>query len=152
MRPLKFVQIRASEKPEDKNKAVSEFARKGDLEQVRRLLDSGADVNAKGPADSTLLMAAAAQGQLEMVKLLLEKGANPSAKDTNGKTAVAYADEKGFSEVKDFLQEKMSPATREPRRKEKKKVSTDQPEPGKHRLGAMSPGSNPTTQTNPQTP
>ncbi len=86
-----------------------------------------------------------------MVKLLLEKGANPSAKDANGKTAAAYADEKGFRGVKDLLQQKMAPANK-PIGKEEKKPSSDQPQQGKRRLGAVSPDAKPATQAGPPKP
>jgi len=134
-------------KPEDKNKALIESAEKGDLDQVRRLLGAGADVNGTGSAGSTVLMTASARGNLELVKLLIEKGADPQAKDSTGKTALVYADEKGFREVKDFLQEKITPKAQD---REGKAVSSDKIPQGKHRLGAMSPDTKPASGDNPK--
>jgi ankyrin repeat protein len=53
--------------------------KKGDLAQVKILLDNGADVNAKHGEGSTALMVAAQTGHLQIVKLLLEKGADMNA-------------------------------------------------------------------------
>lgn len=56
--------------------------RAGDLAQVRRLLDAGADVNTADRYGSTVLAAAAVNGQLEVVRLLLERGADPNIAET----------------------------------------------------------------------
>ena len=55
----------------------------GRLRQVRKLLNSGADVNARSPSGSggTLLHNAAFEGNLAMVKLLVGKGADVNALD-----------------------------------------------------------------------
>lgn len=60
--------------------ALLRAAASGDLDEVRRLLQTGADVNQ--PVDGigiTALMFAARRGDVEMVKLLLKAGANPNA-------------------------------------------------------------------------
>lgn len=60
--------------------ALLRAAGSGDLDEVRRLLQTGADVNK--PLDGigiTALMLAAHRGDVEMVKLLLKAGANPNA-------------------------------------------------------------------------
>ena len=60
--------------------ALLRAAASGDLDEARRLLQSGADVNQ--PLDGiglTALMFAAQRGDVEMVKLLLKAGANPNA-------------------------------------------------------------------------
>jgi ankyrin repeat protein len=48
-----------------------------DLEQVKRLVEAGADLTQMGDYDSTPLANAAALGRLEIVKYLLEIGAAP---------------------------------------------------------------------------
>lgn len=64
----------------------------GDLKQVRKLLDRGADVNTRGGCGGTVLMSASSIGHLAMVKLLLGKGADINAKDSNGgQTALMWA-------------------------------------------------------------
>ncbi len=57
-------------------------AREGNLEAVRRALDSGADVNTADRYGSTVLAAAAVNGRLEVVRLLLERGADPNIAET----------------------------------------------------------------------
>ena len=60
--------------------ALLRAAASGDLDEARRLLQSGADVNQ--PLDGiglTALMFAAQRGDVEMVKLFLKAGANPNA-------------------------------------------------------------------------
>jgi ankyrin repeat protein len=53
-------------------------ARSGKVEAAKRLLEAGADVNAKESfGGQTALMWAAAQSQPEMVKLLASKGRRP---------------------------------------------------------------------------
>ena len=51
-------------------------AGKGDLETMRRLLDSGVDVNCVSTSRHTPLTLAAREDRLEAVRLLLERGAN----------------------------------------------------------------------------
>jgi uncharacterized protein len=50
----------------------------GQLNSVRALLKSGADVNTKGEVGFSALMLAARQGNHEVVKTLLEAGADPN--------------------------------------------------------------------------
>jgi ankyrin repeat protein len=138
----------SSPEPADKNKALIDALNKGDMDSVRRLLDRGAAVNAKGPSDTTPLMVASMQGNLEAVKLLVGRGADPKAKDSNGKTALSYAGEKGFREIKDFLQPRTSPE--EKPRPQEKEVSGDQPPQGKQRVRAVSPETKASGQTKPK--
>ncbi|HEY0079637.1 MAG TPA: ankyrin repeat domain-containing protein [Pyrinomonadaceae bacterium] len=74
------------------NNQLWEAARKGDAEAVKRLLDAGADVNAKFRYGATALFKAADGGHLEVVKVLLERGADARVKDTfYGATALTWA-------------------------------------------------------------
>jgi len=54
----------------------------GNLAEVKRLLEEGSDVNAKGEYGMTPLMWAAGIGRIEMVKFLLSKGADVNARNT----------------------------------------------------------------------
>ena len=56
-------------------KEWQEATKQGDLEQVRLLLEKGADINAKDRYNQTALMNAAHAGQIELVRLLIERGA-----------------------------------------------------------------------------
>lgn len=66
----------------DPTEAILAAARKGDVAGVKKLLDQGADVNAKGRYDVTPLMTAALRGNVELVRLLLERGADTGIKDS----------------------------------------------------------------------
>jgi len=67
--------------------SLIEACKAGRLEEVKTLLNQGADPDAKYKEGWTVLMAAADQGYLEVVKILLEKGADPNAKD--GRTVLS---------------------------------------------------------------
>ena len=55
--------------------------RKGDIAQVKALLDKGASVNAKTRYNQTPLFFACDRGNLEIAKLLIDRGADVNAKD-----------------------------------------------------------------------
>jgi ankyrin repeat protein len=57
-------------------------ARRGDLTEVRRLLDAGVDVNTPFRYGATALFSACDRGYPEVVKLLLERGARTDIQDT----------------------------------------------------------------------
>jgi uncharacterized protein len=66
--------------PDDPRTALMRAAEAGRLEDVRKLLKAGANVNESLPGIGlTALMIAAGRGDLEMVKVLLAAGANPNA-------------------------------------------------------------------------
>ncbi len=71
----------------------------GDVEEVKRLLGDGADVNARDKSGGTPLMAASQSGNLEVVKLLLEKGADVDAKAG----ALDLAKEQGNKQLETLL-------------------------------------------------
>lgn len=66
-------------------------ARKGELADVKLLVECGAKVNAIGDIGNTPLHGAAAKGHAGVVKLLLENGADPNIKNEFGETAAAWA-------------------------------------------------------------
>ena len=55
--------------------------KRGELETVKQLLDSGLSVNIRDDEGDTPLFVAAENGFLEIVKLLLDKGTNPDISD-----------------------------------------------------------------------
>ncbi len=76
----------------------------GDVAEVVRLLQAGADVNARDEEGATLLMQAAYAGNLEMVRVLIKAGADVNAKDERGWSAISRAvynaeQKRGFAEV-----------------------------------------------------
>lgn len=57
-------------------------ARNGDLEEVKKLLKAGVDVNAAGPWGNTPLALASGAGEIDVVAFLLEKGADAAASES----------------------------------------------------------------------
>jgi ankyrin repeat protein len=86
---------------DDLGNPLCNAANRGDLRQVRALLDQGADPNVRDRYSETALMIAATlpiRGSLEgksdpaaLVKLLLERGANPNLPDDSGRSALILA-------------------------------------------------------------
>jgi ankyrin repeat protein len=74
--------------------------RSNDLNQVRPLLNNGANPNASGDR-MTALMYASQNGHLETAKLLIDKGADVNSKD--GMTALMYAAQNGHLEIAKLL-------------------------------------------------
>jgi ankyrin repeat protein len=62
-----------------------------DIGQFKKLLEQGADVNARGPNGRTILMDATDHFFLDFVRLLIEKGADVNAADSSGATAASLA-------------------------------------------------------------
>jgi ankyrin repeat protein len=70
----------------------------GDIEIAKRLLDAGADVNAKAEAAAPI-HGAVMGGSAEMVRLLLEHDADPSLPDYKGRGARELAEDMDRSEI-----------------------------------------------------
>ena len=90
----------------EKNMALVFAAMKGNLEEVKRLVTAGADVNAlvdHGIWGSRPLIDAASGGWLPLVRFLLESGADIDAADNSGRTALSYAAELDDRDVAEFL-------------------------------------------------
>lgn len=94
------------------SKTFDEFSsliKKEDLVEIRRLLDSGVDVNATNKHGWTPLMLAAGSGNLPILKLLLSKGADVRAVNNFGASALAYAALEGECKAIQLLLEAGSP-------------------------------------------
>jgi len=79
-------------------------ARKGDIAEVKSLLEKGASLEAKSRYGQTPLFFAARNGHEELVKFLLAKGANPNIKDTFYRSSlIASAADKGYTSVVKLL-------------------------------------------------
>ena len=63
----------------------------GDVERVRILLDSGADVNSLDDNGITALHRAAVEGKTETAALLLDRGADVNPRDNSGYTPLGRA-------------------------------------------------------------
>jgi ankyrin repeat protein len=85
---------------------LHDAAEKGDVAEVRRLLDEGADINAKEEQHGfTALVVAMDNGRSDVVKLLLEKGdgIDVSIKNKGGFDALHFAIMSGNTEVVAWL-------------------------------------------------
>jgi hypothetical protein len=71
----------------------------GNVENVRALLDGGADVNYANHKGVTALQKAALKGYAGIVKLLLERGADVNARQDSGTTALIISAAKGHADV-----------------------------------------------------
>src|SRR5579862_3407998 len=65
--------------------------RNGDHAQVRKLIETGMDVNSADKDGTTALMHSVIESDVEMMKLLIGKGANVNAANASGSTALMYA-------------------------------------------------------------
>ena len=74
-------------------------ARDGNMEEVKRLLKNGADVNRANKNGGTPIMYATLGGNLNIVKILIELGADPNAAAENGWTALMISAAKGYSAI-----------------------------------------------------
>jgi ankyrin repeat protein len=73
-------------------------------ETLRRLLEAGADPNARaGERSETPLHVAARRRRGSAVRILLDHGADIDAKTAGGKTAYAHSIRRGFTDVADIL-------------------------------------------------
>ena len=74
-------------------------AKRGDVEHMRALLDSGSDVNQRDRYHQTALMLAAQAGHLDVVRLLVERGADLDVAAKFSLTALMLAVIGGHVEV-----------------------------------------------------
>ncbi len=75
----------------------------GNLAEVERLIDAGADVNFQDELGKTALMCAALKGHTDICKLLLEHKAEVDMKDEYGQTALMWAEREIHTETANFL-------------------------------------------------
>lgn len=81
---------------------LHEAAFQGRVDEVRRLLEAGADPHARSFTGETPLHLAALAGRADVVRLLLDKGADPRADSSRG-TPLHRAAEGGAAEVLELL-------------------------------------------------
>jgi ankyrin repeat protein len=85
------------------DKALYEAAEAGDLQDIDKLLKSGASANAVLQGDGTPLLAAARKGQFAAVTLLLSRGADPNVPAPGDGTALTAAAAGGHGNIVSLL-------------------------------------------------
>jgi hypothetical protein len=74
-------------------------AERGDVVEVRALLDHGAHIEARDGQGRTALLAATHGNRVEAARLLIDKGADVNAKDSIKDTPFLYAGAEGRAEI-----------------------------------------------------
>ena len=81
---------------------LHEAAKTGELEEAKRLIQGGADLEALDVDGETPLTAAALAGQTAAVKLLVARGADIKGQNRGGFTALHAAAHKGYIQIVEF--------------------------------------------------
>ena len=68
-----------------------EAVEQNDFDEVKRLLDLGANPNTDDNDSTSVLMIACIEGYFEIAELLIDRGADVNAKDEDGNTALYFA-------------------------------------------------------------
>lgn len=74
-------------------------SRRGDLDQVQKLIEDGADVNYKEKFGLPALIWATKNGHARVIALLLENGADPNTFDSSGETALNIAESQDIIDI-----------------------------------------------------
>jgi ankyrin repeat protein len=85
------------------NKALQDAVTIGDIDKIRSILDSGADVNAKAKNGASSLHLALIGGHEAVAALLISKGADTHTKMSDGTTTLHFAILRNCKEIAKFL-------------------------------------------------
>jgi beta-lactamase regulating signal transducer with metallopeptidase domain len=86
-----------------RDRALLEAIDDGNIQDVRELLDEGANVNAVINDDGTPLIVAAREGQLQIVQLLLDRGADPNLAVAGDGAPIIMAAREGHARIVEVL-------------------------------------------------
>lgn len=88
----------------DIDAALLDAAERGDIDEVKHLINEGADVNAKDVYEKTPLHWAAEKGHKEIVEILLKKGADVNGVESfSGMTSLWLAAQNGHESLVEVL-------------------------------------------------
>jgi ankyrin repeat protein len=85
------------------NKALQDAVTAADIDKIRSIIDSGADVNAKANNGASLLHLALIGGHEAVAALLISKGADTHVKMSDGTTTLHFAVLRNCKEIAKFL-------------------------------------------------
>ena len=83
--------------------SLHDAVREGDTDLIEKLLENGADIEAKDQYGNTALTTAALYGRQSIVECLLDRGADIEAKDQYGRTALLLAAWQGHKSIVECL-------------------------------------------------
>jgi ankyrin repeat protein len=105
-----FIVLSSTAKAEvlDQNAALIQAVKDGNIADIEKALNAGADINAKDNLnDVTALMWATQDNNIEIIKFLIGKGADVNVKRSNdGVTALLLASQYGYTEEANLLIDK----------------------------------------------
>ena len=104
--PIEDIVTQIEKRPKerlDRLLIITAHDRDGEVDTVKRLIEAGADVDARDFGGLTALMLTVRNGHAEIVKILLEAGADLNAQDDDGETALLKAARGGQTEVVNIL-------------------------------------------------
>lgn len=85
------------------NADLLDAAKRGDVTAVEKMLNDGADINARGDDGSSAIIMATLSNEVEMAKLLIEKGANVSIQNKRRDSPLHIAAFLGRHEITQLL-------------------------------------------------
>ena len=91
--------LNEAEDQEELNNMFLDAVRKRNIENVKELLDMGAQIDAVNKYGRTPLLYAALNGHTDIVKLLLDRGAEVDARDEEGWAPLHYAALNGHTDI-----------------------------------------------------
>jgi ankyrin repeat protein len=83
--------------------SLHEASMEGRLDDIKRLVENGCDIDLKDEDGSTALLLASDNGFAEIVVYLGEQGANKDIQNSNGTTAVLKACSHGYGEIVEYF-------------------------------------------------
>lgn len=84
-------------------KVLSEIMKPGDITEIRRLIEAGADIDAMNQYGGTPLIMASGKGHTQIVKLLLSVKADVNTNLADGATPLYVASEQGHIKIVELL-------------------------------------------------
>lgn len=82
-----------------------ELCKSGDVDQIKKAINNGANVNAQNDYGNTTLIRATKKGYPEVVKILLQHGSDVKYRNIYGTTALMWSARKGYPEITKVLLE-----------------------------------------------
>ena len=89
--------------PSTQDIVLYDFARIGEADQIKPLIETGADIDVQVENGATALFAASKNGHIEVVKILILHEADLDLENNNGETPLAIAKKNKHKEIVELL-------------------------------------------------